>query len=182
MAIYTKKGDKGETSMYDASGAQRARVSKSSLKVEALGAIDELNSFLGVVKTFAEDKELIADIARIQVNLLTIGSITAGSKLGFSALETKNLEKQIDNLEGTLPVLKNFVIPGGSKTAGLLQFARSLSRRAERRVVSLSQYEKVRPQILEYLNRLSDFLFMLAREQNHKNGIADEVWVGKKKR
>ena len=120
-------------------------------------------------------------IDNIQRNLLTIGSITAGSELRFSFIQTKKLEKVIDDLEGKLPVLKNFVVPGGSFTAGLLQYSRSLARRAERRVVSLNRVERVKPQILTYLNRLSDALFMLAREANYKSGIRDEVWVGKKK-
>jgi ATP:cob(I)alamin adenosyltransferase len=93
--------------------------------------------------------------------LLTIGSTIAGSKLRFSSVQTKNLEKQIDELEGKLPILKNFVVPGGNASAGALQYARSLSRRAERRVVALSQIERVKPQILEYLNRLSDYLLCL---------------------
>jgi cob(I)alamin adenosyltransferase len=181
MVIYTKRGDMGETSTFDVNSAQRARVSKDSLKVEALGSIDELKSFLGVVKSFSEDRSLQAILDEIQRNLLTIGSITAGSKLKFLGSKTKELEKIIDELEGKLPVLKNFIVPGGTNKSGLLQYARSLSRRVERRVVALSKVEKVRPQVLTYLNRLSDTLFMLARDANYKNGIKDEVWVGKRK-
>src|SRR3989344_5002312 len=180
MVIYTKRGDKGETSIFDENSAQRTRISKDSLKVEALGAIDELNSFLGVVKTNTGDKKLQRTLGGIQRNLFTIGSITAGSKLKFSSAQTKKLKKMIDNLEGKLPVLKNFVVPGGTVIASNLQYARALSRRAERRVVALDRLEKVRPQILTFLNRLSDAFFMLARQVNYKVGVKDEVWVGRK--
>jgi cob(I)alamin adenosyltransferase len=166
--------------MYDENSAQRTRVSKDSLRVEALGAIDELNSYLGIVKVGSENKSLRDVLGKTQRNLLTIGSITAGSKLRFSSVQTKKLEKIIDGLESKLPVLKNFVVPGGSISAARLQYARSLSRRAERRMVALSKEEEVRPQILEYLNRISDALFMLARQENSEAGIEDEVWVGKK--
>lgn len=166
--------------MYDEKGAQRSRVAKNSARVEALGSIDELNSFLGICKTNMNNSSMVRAIELIQRNLLTIGSITAGSKLRFSKVQTKKLERLIDGLEGKLPVLRNFVVPGGSTSAAQLQFARSLARRAERRMVALSKVEGARPQILEYLNRLSDALFMLSREQNNNVGIKDEVWVGKK--
>ncbi|KKQ84439.1 MAG: hypothetical protein UT08_C0018G0045 [Candidatus Woesebacteria bacterium GW2011_GWB1_38_8] len=181
MVIYTKRGDKGETSMFDKLSAQRARVSKDSLRVEALGAIDELNSFLGITKTQPDDTKINKIIDEIQRNLLIIGSITAGSKLRFFNSKTKQLEKIIDQLEVGLPVLKNFVVPGGLPAAAQLQYARALSRRVERRMVALSKEQEVRTQILQYLNRLSDCLFMLAREVNSKAGIKDAVWIGKKR-
>jgi len=181
MVIYTKRGDKGETSLFDKDASQRTRVSKGDLKVEALGAIDELNSFLGIVISHTEDLSLQARLKEVQKDLLTIGSITAGSKLSFSENKTKKLEGIIDELEGKLPVLKNFVLPGGTKTTSFLQYARALARRSERRMVVLSESEKVKPQILTYLNRLSDYLFMLAREANFKAGIKEEVWIGKRR-
>ena len=167
--------------MFDEDATQRNRVTKDSLRVEALGSIDELNSFLGIVKSSSKDKDLQKEIGEIQRNLLTIGSITAGSKLRFSSLQTKHLERMIDELEGKLPVLKNFVVPGGNLISAQLQYARALARRVERRMVALSKVEGIKPQILEYLNRLSDTLFMLAREINTKAGIKDEIWRGKKK-
>lgn len=167
--------------MYDADSSQRARVAKDSFKVEALGAIDELNSYIGVVKSKCKSKELENILGQIQRNLLKIGSTIAGSKLRFSSVQTKRLEQLIDGLEGKLPVLKNFVIPGGTMVAARLQYARTLARRCERRIVALSKAEEVKPQILAYLNRLSDALFMLARRENYKEGIGDEIWVGKKK-
>ncbi len=167
--------------MYDERGAQRERVSKDSLIVEALGAIDELNSFLGIAKTQSNDTKIQKIIGEVQKNLLTIGSITGGSKLRFTKNKTKKLERIIDEIEGKLPILKNFVVPGGSLTAAWLQYARALTRRAERRIVALSNTQITKPSILIYMNRLSDFLFMLAREVNNKSGIKDETWVGRKR-
>jgi len=180
VAIYTKKGDRGKTSLYDKMSRQNIRVSKHSLRIRAIGAIDELNSFLGVVGSISQDSGLVKNINQIQRNLLTIGSILAGSKLAFSKVKTKGLERLVDELEGSLPVLKNFVLPGGSPVAAHLHYARTLARRAERTVVALSKSEAVKPQILTYLNRLSDALFMLAREANFKGRIFEEVWKGKK--
>jgi cob(I)alamin adenosyltransferase len=176
MAIYTKKGDKGETGFVDV----KKRASKDSLIVEALGTIDELNSFLGIAKTqVKENTKLQKTVGDIQRNLLTIGSITAGSKLRFSENKTKELEKLIDELEGKLPVLKNFVVPGGTLVSSYFQYARSLARRAERRMVALSKVQKTTPPVLQYLNRLSDAIFMLAREANREAGVKDEVWKGR---
>ncbi len=167
MAIYTKRGDKGETSLYDKNSRQNIRVSKDSLRIEAIGAIDELNSYLGVAS---------ADLKDIQRDLFTIGSILAGAKLRFPKSKIKKLEKVIDKLEGTLPVLKNFILPGGIQTAANLQYARALCRRAERAIVRL---EIKNQEILAYINRLSDYLFMLARKANYDVGIKEEVWKRK---
>lgn len=180
MAIYTKRGDKGETSLYDEKNAQRKRVPKDSLIVGTLGAIDELNSSLGVALSFCEDKKTQKLLEKVQSNLLKIGSVTAGSKLRFTKTQTKHLEKIIDDLEGSLPVLKNFILPGGSKFAAHLHFSRSLSRKAERKMVTLSKEKEIKPQIMTYLNRLSDFLFMLARQANHKKGVTETPWRGSK--
>ena len=199
MAIYTKRGDKGKTSLFDKASAQRdgaslakdlprdeagaesGRVSKDSLEVYALGAIDELNSYLGVIIAVCEDTQLKAQLKEVQRDLFTIGSVLAGANLRFFKTKTKRLERVIDELEGKLPVLKNFVLPGGSKVVAHLQYSRALSRRAEREVVALDQITVVKPQILVYLNRLSDYLFMLARDANYKAGVKEEVWVGRKK-
>lgn len=181
MAIYTKKGDKGKTSLYDETSAQKERVSKDALKIRAIGAIDELNSFLGVVVSFSESLNLTRRVKEIQRDLFTIGSILAGSNLRFFKTKTKRFEKAIDEIEGRLPPLKNFILPGGSKLASYFQYARSLARRAEREVVALNEVSPVKPQILEYLNRLSDYLFMLARDANYRAGVKEEVWVGRKK-
>lgn len=174
MAIYTKKGDKGETSIFN-----KEKTSKDSLKINAIGTIDEVNSYLGVI--ISESPELKKSINEIQKNLFVIGSILAGAPLRFSKAKTRKLERIIDNLEGSLPVLKNFILPGGSKIGANLHFARTLVRRAERAVVSFNSLEAVKPEILVYLNRLSDYLFMLARNENFKEGVKEEVWKGSSK-
>jgi cob(I)alamin adenosyltransferase len=179
MAIYTKRGDKGETSVYDEGPVQGKRISKSSQIVVTLGTIDELNSFIGICVSHSEDEKLNAILEEMQKNLLTIGSIIAGSNLRFYIKNTEKLERIIDELEGSLPVLKNFVYPGGDEIASLLQFSRSLARRAEREAVTLNELGKVKSQILTYLNRLSDTLFMLARQQNFRKGVDEKVWKSK---
>ena len=172
MPIYTKRGDRGETSL----STKGVKVSKDSLRISAIGAVDELNSFLGVVRSFSEDKWLDRKLKTIQSELLTVGSILGESELKFYNSKTKRLEKEIDRLEKKLPKLTNFIIPGGTKIASLLHFARTLSRRAEREVVALSRIEEVKPQIIVYLNRLSDYLFILARNENYKSEVGDDLW------
>jgi cob(I)alamin adenosyltransferase len=171
MAIYTKKGDAGDTGLYSGK-----RISKNSLVVQAIGAIDEANSFLGVANSFSEDSNLTSKIKEVQRNLFKIGSALAGAKVWVSVKATKKLEKEIDGLEGTLPVLKNFILPGGTRESSLLFMARTFIRRAERLVVALSMTEEIKPQILAYLNRLSDYLFMLARKANFTKKIKEEAW------
>lgn len=154
--IYTKKGDKGET------GTFNGRISKSDQLAVTLGTIDELNSWIGICGT---NKEL----HKIQTNLMTINSILAGSKAQkFRDLETKRLEILIDKLQAELPELKNFIYP-----LGYLQVARAVCRRAEREIVKLEIKEK---NILKYINRLSDALFVMARYHNQQLGLKEEVW------
>ena len=176
MAIYTKKGDKGKTSIYK----KGEKISKSSLRIEAIGAIDELNSALGICLSFSDDKKLKSLLAGVQRDLFVVGSILAGANLRFGKSKTKKLEKVIDKLEGDLPVLKNFILPGGTKAASQLFFTRGIARRTEREVISLHEKEKVNSQITIYLNRLSDFIFMLARNENFEKGAREIVWKGKK--
>jgi cob(I)alamin adenosyltransferase len=181
MAIYTKRGDRGETSIFDKNTGNLTSVSKRSCKIRAVGAIDELNSFLGIVGVFCEDKELIGQIREVQGNLFTMNSILAGGNLRFPEIRVRKLEKQIDKWEGDLPVIKNFVYYGGSEDASLIFHSRALARRAERSLVSLSKKQVVKPILLEYLNRLSDYLFMMARFLNSKKGEKEVFWKGKKK-
>ena len=176
MAIYTKKGDKGKTSLYK----KGEQVSKSTLRISAIGTIDELNSALGVCISFSEDKALTRHLVKVQRDLFVVGSILAGANLRFHKSKTKKLEKVIDKLEGSLPVLKNFILPGGSKVASQLFLTRTIARRTEREVVFLNESEKVSPQILIYLNRLSDFIFMLARDANYKSQRKEVIWKGRK--
>lgn len=174
MAIYTRTGDKGSTKVIDPKTQELVKISKTSKKIKTIGAIDELNSFLGIVKSEStENKKLISDIQR---NLFTINSILAGAKLKFSKVQTRKLEKQIDKWEGTMPVLKNFIIYGGTHEATHIFYARALCRKAERALVGFSKVENIKESVLTYMNRLSDFLFMFARSINYKSGEKEEPW------
>lgn len=175
MAIYTKKGDKGSTGLY----SETKRLTKDSQRIRAIGAVDEVNSFLGVIVSLSEDSHLIRYLEEIQENLLVVGSVLGGSNLRFSKVKTRKIEKEIDRLEKALPKLTNFIIPGGTKTAAKVHFARTLVRRAEREVVNLSREEIVKPQIIIYLNRLSDLLFMFARRANFIKGVKEKAWKTK---
>lgn len=177
MSIYTKKGDKGTTALYDPLNSQMKRISKDSKRIWAIGSVDEVNSFLGICSSLCQDKAVETKLIRIQRDLLNVGSILSGSKLKFPVAKVKTLEKEIDKMESKLPVLKNFIVPGGTAVSSHLQYARALTRRAERRIVALSKVERVNPQVLQYINRLSDYLFMLARNINLKSGIADDAWM-----
>lgn len=172
MSIYTKKGDGGETGLYSG----KKRVTKDSSKIRAIGVVDEINSYLGVVISDCGDMHLVKILQKIQEDLLTVGSILGGSSLRFSKVKIKKLEKEIDKLEKELPKLTNFIVPGGTEMAAKLHFARTLARRAEREVVSLSKEENIRPQILVYLNRLSDALFMFARRANFRESVKEKTW------
>jgi cob(I)alamin adenosyltransferase len=176
MSIYTKKGDRGKTSLFKRAGKKDTRVSKDSKIICAIGAVDELNSFLGIVLAFSRNKQLKKDLTLIQKNLLTIGSILAGSKLKLEEDETNNLEKSIDRYDREIVPLKNFIIPQGTKTASLLQYSRTLTRRAEREVVALSKNRQVKASVLKYLNRLSDYLYTLSRWINLKEGGKEDIW------
>ena len=176
MPIYTKKGDKGETGLFKKVDGKSVRVSKSSCNTRAIGAVDEIDSFLGIIISVSESPDLQNRLTRVQNNLLTIGSILAGSHLVILPSETRKLEKEIDEFDKTLTPLTNFIYPGGVLTASLLQFARTLARKAEREVVGLNEVEKVPSGVLKYLNRLSDYLFTLARAQNQKMNLIEKVW------
>ncbi len=181
MPIYTKKGDKGVTRVLQTDSETGLKeISKDSLQVSTIGNIDELDSYIGVCISTSESRKLSEFLKKIQRNLLTIGSTLAGSKLKFSYKNTEELEEEIDNIDKKLPRLSNFILPGGSKTSAHLQYARTLARRAERSVVSFSKIEEVDPNILTYMNRLSDCLFMLSRYQNFLKKNEEEIWVGRK--
>jgi ATP:cob(I)alamin adenosyltransferase len=166
VPIYTKIGDKGETRVFDPKTKKLIPISKTSKKIDTIGTIDELNSLLGV----------IGGLTNIQSDLFTINAILAGTKLQFSKAKTKKLEKEIDKLEGILPVQKNFIYYGGTPKATFLFFARSVARRAERSLVELAKEEKIPEAIAVYFNRLSDYLFIKAREINFTSGISEKAW------
>lgn len=179
MSIYTKTGDKGSTRVFDKKSGQLVGVKKDSCHIRTIGAIDELNSFLGIVKSHfddSDDRSKIKKIEEIQGNLFTINSILAGSKLRFSKVKSKKMEKKIDELESKLPVQTNFIFYGGSQISSLIFYARALCRRAERSLVSFSKKENVPKPILIYFNRLSDYLFILAREVNFDSKTPEKFW------
>ena len=176
MAIYTKTGDRGATKVFDKKTGQLTKIAKDSCKIAMIGAIDELNSFLGVVKSCSNDSNHWNKIEEIQGNLFTINSILAGSKLRFSKTKTKKLENQIDKWEGELPVQKNFIYYGGTPKASLIFFARALCRRAERQLVAFSKLNAIPYTLLTYINRLSDYLFMFGRSVNFESKIGEKFW------
>lgn len=170
MKIYTKGGDEGETGVFN------KRLSKSSYRINAIGILDELNSFVGVVVSFGVKKDVEKSLQKTQEDLFQIGSILAGKKITFRKTKVRRLEREIDLLEKKLPKLKNFIFPGGEKSASLLFFARAISRRSERSVVLLGEKEQLPSVLIVYLNRLSDYLFMLARSENYKLVSTEKIW------
>ncbi|MCW8130288.1 MAG: cob(I)yrinic acid a,c-diamide adenosyltransferase [Planctomycetota bacterium] len=177
--IYTKTGDKGETGL---GGGQR--VPKDSPRIVAYGTVDELNSVLGVAVASSLHRKLNGMLKRIQNDLFHVGSdlcVLEEDKKKFKIPQIeerhiKQLEAFIDELQRSLKPLDNFILPGGSTGAAHLHVARTVCRRAERCVLSLSRYEPVGPHVLKYLNRLSDLLFVMARFENLKKRGKDVLW------
>jgi cob(I)alamin adenosyltransferase len=174
MKIYTKTGDKGETGTFE------GRISKADKTASALGSIDELSCWVGVGRDLCEiqnskvkGQNFDLKLKSIQTNLMIIGSIIAGSKkYKFLGNETRKLERLIDKLDRNLPKLHNFVYP-----KGFIHVARAVARRVEREVVGLQLTNTSQKNILKYLNRLSDGLFVIARYANHYSGLEEEVWA-----
>ena len=175
--IMTRGGDGGETSLGDG-----ARVRKDALRVEAYGTVDEANAAIGVLRVHThEDAEADAMLARIQNDLFDIGADLcvpgeAGARLRVADTQSARLEAELAAMNGQMPALKSFVLPGGTAGAAAAHVARTVSRRAERLVVALAAAEEVNPAVIRYLNRLSDHLFVLARRLNG-NGAGDVLWV-----
>lgn len=180
--LYTRAGDQGQTSLFGGK-----RVAKDDLRVEAYGCVDELNSVLGVVVAFLRQQRLIGIVQSIQNDLFSIGAELAspepvrddrssGTHFSLSEDKVKGLEPLIDELDAQLPPLRNFILPSGSRPAAFLHLARTVCRRAERAIVTLSRHEPVNPNILAYMNRLSDLLFVLARYANWQAGREELVW------
>ncbi len=185
MAIYTRRGDRGLTSLYDSQNAQNRRIPKSSKLITAIGAVDEVNSYLGLVVAKVKDGKLKGKINSLQSDLFTVGAVLAGAKtsssgfrVGITSERIKELEREIDDIESTLPVLTNFILPGGDEVGAHLHYARSLTRRAERALVALPKNLMVPSvtNILPFINRLSDYLFTLARKVNSEARMEDLVW------
>ena len=178
MKIYTKTGDEGQTSLLGGS-----RVPKHHLRIETYGTVDELNSFLGLLRDQLKDEDQVKQIIRIQEQLFTIGShlATEPGKHNIKLPEVHPeevdyLEESIDLMNEVLPEMRNFVLPGGHPAVSTCHVVRCVCRRAERLAVHLSEEAEVNPLILKYLNRLSDFLFVLSRKITLDVGAAEIPW------
>lgn len=189
MKIYTRTGDGGETGLFGG-----GRVSKDDVRVEAYGAVDELNSTLGLALV-ALPAGAAADVARtlrlVQADLLNLGAHLAtptpedggraASHVPALPLERiEEMEAAIDAAEGELEPLRSFILPGGTEGAARLHVARTVCRRAERRVITLARHQRVDNGVVQYLNRLSDLLFTFARLANHRSGAEDVKWEGRR--
>lgn len=184
MKIYTKTGDKGETSLYGGT-----RVSKAAARVESYGTLDELNAFIGLAKAEISDEKVLNQLKKIQFDLFTVGSeaatptdkmLLANGKsrldLMISEKEITELEHWMDDFDAELEPLKFFILPSGGKAAATLHVCRTVCRRAERAMVFLNETEEVRPELIKYLNRLSDYLFILARYISKISNEKEEFW------
>lgn len=168
-------GDQGETSLVG------KRVSKNDPRVEAYGTVDELNSFIGLAKSFLNDKRLLEFLDKMQSDLFVVGAqlatvTTKGSESKTTGEDVVWLEKISDEMEKELKPIKKFVLPNGSQPASALHVARSVCRRAERRIVTLAKKEEVNPEVIRYVNRLSDTLFIMSRYVNQKLGVEEKTW------
>ena len=180
MKIYTRKGDRGETSLFGGT-----RVLKDSLRIESYGCVDELNSVLGVARSSNAPKDVDSILETVQNDLFVLGADLA-TPLARNAKKVKRielahvegLENTIDRLDASLQPLDSFILPGGSLLGAQLHIARTICRRAERFVVRLSKKEKIGEMPVMYLNRLSDCLFVLARYANKVTGAQEKKWSG----
>ena len=180
MKIYTRKGDKGETALIGGT-----RLSKSALRVEAYGEVDELSAVLGWIRAKLTDETIRAELLQIQRDLFAVGAQLAdpsghveekAEKAGISEGRVRELEGIIDRYDTALSPLRAFILPGGSEGGALLHLARTVCRRAERRMVALSQDVPLSPVLITYINRLSDLLFTLAKAVNRETGIEEIPW------
>jgi cob(I)alamin adenosyltransferase len=178
--IYTKTGDTGETGLYGG-----ARVPKFHPRVEAYGTVDELNSYIGLVRDLIATPQYRDVLKAIQDRLFTIGAALASDPEknmvtpDLTEADVQLLENQIDSMESALPALKNFILPGGHSTVSYCNIARTICRRAERLVVALNAEQAIDPLSIIYLNRLSDYLFVLGRKVGQDLGVEEVIWKGR---
>jgi cob(I)alamin adenosyltransferase len=178
MKIYTKTGDKGQTTLIGGT-----RVPKHHIRIESYGTVDELNSWIGLINDQAIDQESKTILSEIQDRLFTIGSSLASdpekSKMKIPDLHDSDielLENQIDKMNEVLPEMRHFILPGGHTTISYCHLARCVCRRAERNVIHLHETEYVNEMVIVYLNRLSDYLFVLARYITHQLKVNEIAW------
>lgn len=179
--IYTKTGDAGQTALFGG-----RRVSKSALRVDAYGTVDELNSFVGLLRDSLENASIRESLKEIQHRLFSIGAHLASDpdktppSPDLVPQDILALEQAMDIMDDHLPALKNFILPGGHPVASLCHVCRTVCRRAERLVVGLHEHEPVDEHVLQYLNRLSDYFFMLARQVASEAGAPEVIWNPRK--
>ena len=176
MKIYTKTGDEGKTSLFD-----NSRVWKSDERIMSYGAVDELNSSIGIALSLELDNEIKEILIKIQNDLFIVGSDLANPNITDKKIRTTEemiifLEQKIDLLEPQLKPLTSFILPGGTLLASILHLSRTISRRAETHVVALSKTEDIHKEAVIYLNRLSDLMFILARIVNNRKKMPDIIW------
>ncbi len=189
MKIYTKTGDKGTTALYGGT-----RVPKHHLRIEAYGTTDELNSYIGLIRDQKIDNRTSSTLLKIQNELFTLGAMLATppekeklkngkDRLNIHKISSHDisfLEQEIDAMDKLLPQMTNFILPGGHQTVSFCHIARCVCRRAERLAVQLDQNESIDTSILQYLNRLSDYLFVLARKLTLDNKAVEIPWIPSK--
>lgn len=178
MKIYTKTGDKGQTSLVGGT-----RISKASLRIETYGTVDELNAYIGLVRDQAVNEFRRELLKEIQDRLFTIGSVLASeidqTKKQIPDLHESDiqlLESEMDKIDAVVPPLRAFILPGGHQSVSFCHVARTVCRRAERLAIALNEEEPVEELVIKYLNRLSDFLFMLSRSMTHELGSEEVTW------
>jgi cob(I)alamin adenosyltransferase len=181
--MYTRTGDRGETGLFSGE-----RVPKDSLRVEAYGTVDELSAWIGYTRSLIEVDEINAILERIQEDLFLVGvelatrqkrSSRQKAKVEVTQAMVDHLEEEIDKLDAELPPLSTFIVPDGTPAAAALHVARTIARRAERRTVTLINSEKLNPVLVQYLNRSSSLLFVLARVVNKRAGIGEKKWASR---
>lgn len=180
MKIYTKTGDKGMTSLIGGT-----RVPKNSIRLESYGTVDELNSYLGMIRSYPVEPCIVDELVEIQSCLFEVGGHLASDPqtvqvkipLEIRESDIQKLEKAIDRMDAELSPLKYFVLPGGSQAVSFCHIARTVCRRAERRILDLAEEAKVDELVVKYINRLSDYLFMLSRKLAHDQQIEEKKWI-----
>lgn len=182
MKIYTKTGDLGKTSLLGGT-----RVAKDEVKIEAYGTLDELNALLGILRDVNEDNHTKTIIKEIQDRIFTMGAELASepdqNKKKTPDLFEKDitlLEKEMDRMNETLPPMTHFILPGGHLHVSYAHLARTVCRRAERRIITLTKHEQVNPLIIQYVNRLSDYLFVLSRWMTNELKAEEIKWIPRK--
>lgn len=178
MKIYTKTGDQGTTSLFGGK-----RVSKADLRIDTYGTVDELNSYIGLLRDQDVNKDRLNELLEIQDRLFTIGSILAtepgNQKVKIPHIEETDitfLEKRMDEMDVSLPPMRFFVLPGGHQSVSFCHVARTVCRRAERLTIALDAQETVNPLVIKYLNRLSDYIFVLSRLMAQELNISESPW------